>query len=130
MDYGAYQFRAVFKDAAVLPPYKGSTFRGVFGRALKAVTCALRREDCTTCLLLHQCVYAKVFEISFASCEQGRPSPPHPFVREPPLTLQTHFEPGESFDFSLLLFGQTNQYLPYCQGSSRPCGWRRRAISS
>jgi CRISPR/Cas system endoribonuclease Cas6 (RAMP superfamily) len=112
MDYGSYQFRAVFKDEAVLPPYKGSTFRGVFGRALKAVTCALRREDCTTCLLRQQCVYAKVFEV-LASDERGRPSPPHPFVIEPPITLQTHFTAGEAFDFSLLLFGRANQYLPY-----------------
>jgi hypothetical protein len=44
---------------------------------------------------------------------KGRPSPPHPFVIEPPLSDQTEFEPEESFDFSLLLFGEANQYLPY-----------------
>jgi len=40
-------------------------------------------------------------------------SPPHPFVIEPPLTTETHFQKGDSFDFQLILFGQTNDYLPY-----------------
>jgi CRISPR-associated endoribonuclease Cas6 len=113
MRYGEYQFRAVLLDKAILPPYKGSTFRGVFGRALKAVTCALKREDCATCLINRQCVYIKVFDSPVGLPGNGRPSPPHPFVIEPPLSDQTAYEPGESFDFSLLLFGEANQYLPY-----------------
>ncbi|MBW1910794.1 MAG: CRISPR system precrRNA processing endoribonuclease RAMP protein Cas6 [Deltaproteobacteria bacterium] len=40
-------------------------------------------------------------------------SPPHPFVIEPPLTTETHFQEGESFDFHLLLFGESNNNLPY-----------------
>jgi hypothetical protein len=113
MLYGEYHFRAILSDRAILPPYKGSTFRGVFGRALRSVTCALKREDCATCLLNRQCVYAKVFDSPTSISGTGRPSPPHPFVIEPPVSGQTEFEPGESFDFSLLLFGQANQYLPY-----------------
>jgi hypothetical protein len=34
MLYGKYQFVCRFQDDASLPCYKGSTFRGVFGRAL------------------------------------------------------------------------------------------------
>jgi hypothetical protein len=113
MLYGENHFRAVLTDRAILPPYKGSTFRGVFGRALRSVTCALKREDCGTCLLNRQCVYAKVFDSTMDLPGKGLPSPPHPFVIEPPVSGQTEFEPGESFDFSLLLFGQANQYLPY-----------------
>jgi hypothetical protein len=113
MLYGAYRFYAILKDDAVLPPIKGSTFRGVFGRALKEVVCALKRQECPNCLLRHQCIYLKVFEPHPDSAEGGRPSPPHPFVIEPPLTQRTHFSAGEGFDFTLLLFGQANQYLPY-----------------
>jgi len=51
MLYGKYLFSSVFEDDAVLPYYKGSTFRGVFGHALKKVVCALRRQDCYGCLL-------------------------------------------------------------------------------
>jgi hypothetical protein len=110
---GEYQFRAIFADEARLPAFKGSTFRGVFGRALKAVVCALKRQECPDCLLRQQCVYTRVFQHVAAPGEEGRPSPPHPFVISPPLTSRTIFAQGEPFDFTLLLFGEANQYLPY-----------------
>ncbi len=110
---GEYAFQAVLADEAFLPLYKGSTFRGVFGRALKAVVCALKHQECQDCLLRRQCIYTRVFETPPDSREPGRPSPPHPFVIEPPDTLKTHFLAGEDFNFTLLLFGPANQYLPY-----------------
>jgi len=116
MLYGAYLFSCLFENDAVLPYYKGSTFRGFFGRALKKVVCALRRRDCSECLLRHKCIYSQVFETpsSYEETKDTRiASPPHPFVIEPPLTPETHFSNGDHFDFQLLLFGQTNEYLPY-----------------
>ena len=116
MLYGKYKFLCVFNDDAILPYYKGSTFRGVFGRALKKVVCALRRSDCSECLLRHKCVYSRVFEThsSYNETKDTRiAAPPHPFVIEPPPTTETHFSNGDHFDFHLLLFGQTNEYLPY-----------------
>jgi len=112
MLFGRYQFHGIFQDAALLPVFKGSTFRGVFGVALKKVVCALRQQECGVCLLRSQCLYSRVFETPRES-GSGRPSPPHPFVIEPPVTPQTHFHPGEPFDFQLLLFGWANDYLPY-----------------
>lgn len=62
------------------------------------------------------CVYSLVFETP-SSAQESKDSriasPPHPFVIEPPLTTETHFQNGDSFDFQLLLFGQANDYLPY-----------------
>ncbi|MDO9559805.1 MAG: CRISPR system precrRNA processing endoribonuclease RAMP protein Cas6 [Syntrophales bacterium] len=150
MLYGRYIFFCTFKDDAVLPEYKGSTFRGVFGHALKKVVCALRREDCSDCLLRSRCVYALVFETpqpinafdrspaafnpssevssvnaaAFQNETMRRSSapgtvrqrvaaPPHPYVIEPDATPQTRYRQGESFDFTLLLFGHANDYLPY-----------------
>jgi CRISPR/Cas system endoribonuclease Cas6 (RAMP superfamily) len=116
MLYGAYRFSCVFETDAVLPYYKGSTFRGVFGQALKRVVCALKRKDCSDCLLRHKCIYFQVFETPSSSEETKDTrlaAPPHPFVIEPPLTTETHFKQGDPFDFQLLLFGQTNEYLPY-----------------
>jgi len=37
--YGKYAFSCILLDDAHLPPFKGSTFRGVFGHALKKVVC-------------------------------------------------------------------------------------------
>jgi len=116
MLYGKYRFRSRFKSDAVLPYYKGSTFRGVFGHALKKVVCALKQQVCSECLLKDRCVYALVFE----SAETIRlptgsriAHPPHPFVIEPLLTTETFFENGSDFDFALLLFGEVNHSLPY-----------------
>lgn len=130
MLFGRYVFTCVFHGEAFLPEYKGSTFRGVFGHALKKVVCALRREDCRECLLRSRCVYAFVFETLPPDAPlpaEVNPSeapvtgvsrrrvaaPPHPYVIEPDAGVQTHYRPGESFVFNLLLFGRANEYLPY-----------------
>jgi len=116
MLYSTYRFFCTFKNQAYLPPYKGSTFRGVFGRALKQVVCALKKQECGQCLLRKQCIYALVFETGCAlEMPKGSKivSPPHPFVIEPPLSTTTQFSAETSFDFNLVLFGKINQSLPY-----------------
>ncbi|MDY6842593.1 MAG: hypothetical protein SVW57_00685 [Thermodesulfobacteriota bacterium] len=117
MLYGKYFFASTFEDNAVLPFYKGSTFRGVFGLALKKVVCALKRQDCRDCLLREKCVYSFVFETPIQSDKSKElkkiAAPPHPYVIEPPDTTRTHFKKGEPFDFALILFGKANNYLPY-----------------
>lgn len=116
MLYGRYTFRCEFQTDALLPPYKGSTFRGVFGIALKNIVCALRRQECENCLLNTDCIYPLVFETHLtqkSSSGAKAVSPPHPFVIEPPESFQTDFKKGDYFSFSLLLFGQMNRNLPY-----------------
>jgi len=117
MKYGKYHFFCVMKNDAYLPQYKGSTFRGVFGRALKKVVCALKQQECSQCLLKQRCIYALAFEtsISLKNTPQSSriASPPHPFVLEPPLTTKTKFSKGDLLDFNLLLFGEMNNSLPY-----------------
>ena len=88
MLYGKYRFNCRFENVAVLPPYKGSTFRGVFGSALKKVVCSLKRQECTKCLLRQRCLYSLVFETGIAinlPDNSKMSSPPHPYVIEPPL---------------------------------------------
>jgi hypothetical protein len=115
MRFGKYLFRNVLRDEAILPPYKGSTFRGAFGGALKRVVCALKREECRGCLLASRCIYARTFELVQDNSRQKKrlAAAPHPYVIEPPLFGATHFQPGETFDFTLLLFGEANDFLPY-----------------
>lgn len=117
MRFCTYCFSSVFETDAMLPEYKGSTFRGVFGHALKKVVCALKHQECHECLLREKCVYAFVFEIPAADAHTDAPkrlaAPPHPYVIEPPETTKTHYRTGDPFDFSLLLFGKANEYLPY-----------------
>lgn len=113
MLYGKYTFHLLLESEALLPPFKGSTFRGVFGVALKKVVCALKQQECENCLLRERCLYTTVFEIPSPPDSKGTPSPPHPFIIEPAMTQQTHFQAGEGFVFSLILLGRSNDYLPY-----------------
>lgn len=116
MLYGKYQFLCRLENEAYLPSFKGSTFRGVFGHALKKVVCALKRQECHECLLKERCVYALVFETQAVlqpKADSRFTAPPHPFVIEPPRTAATMYKPGSAFDFNLLLFGAVNHSLPY-----------------
>jgi len=133
MRYGRYRFVVILEDDAILPEYKGSTFRGIFGHALKKVVCALKRQVCEDCILREKCVYALVFETTSMHMEDqtlgaGNPTetpttgggirkriaaPPHPYVIEPPGDTQTLYQKGDVLDFTFLLFGSVNEYLPY-----------------
>ena len=62
MQFGKYQFKCTLQKDAYLPPYKGSTFRGGFGSALKKVSCTVRHGECANCLLAGRCLYARTFE--------------------------------------------------------------------
>jgi hypothetical protein len=116
MKTGNYSFHITLEEPAFLPFYKGSTFRGVLGHALRRIICALKHTTCPECMLKSHCAYALVFETRHA-----RPSPdgtrisdaPHPLVIEPPLTLRQTFAKGDSLHCNLLLFGEINQHLPY-----------------
>jgi hypothetical protein len=115
MLYGNYDFSCRLENEAILPAYKGSTFRGVFGHAMKRVVCALKQQECDQCLLQQSCLYSIVFEkMPVKNQEFSRiAAPPHPFVIEPPLTTQAHFPAGSQLEYSVLLFGEVNNSLPY-----------------
>jgi len=116
MEFGHYTFLIRLEDDALLPPYKGSTFRGLLGHALKRVTCALKRQECRTCILRSNCTYAMVFETAHSvPLPPGAriSAPPHPMVLEPPLTEQTEFSKGDTLECGLILFGKINRNLPY-----------------
>ena len=114
MRTGIYRFHCTLNQDAVLPPYKGSTFRGGFGVALKRTVCALKRQECPSCLLRESCLYHRVFEPKPSQLPRQRlAAAPHPYVIRPPLDTQRHYPEGASFDFELLLFGDLNQSLPF-----------------
>jgi len=111
-----YNFVLTALDPLSLPPYKGSTLRGVFGHAFKRVVCARGRQDCAGCLLRTGCPYASVFESrppDDADVKRVQAAIPRPFVIEPPLTEQTYFAPGEELAFRLVLVGRAIDLLAY-----------------
>ena len=114
MLYGTYRFHCSLQGDALLPPYKGSTFRGAFGIALKRAVCVARTQECPGCLLAGRCIYARTFEAGTVDTQNRvKATPPVPYIIEPPLDTRTRFNQGEAFDFSLILLGEANASLPY-----------------
>jgi hypothetical protein len=116
MQLGNYRFICRFTEQAFLPVFKGSTLRGLFGLGLKKAVCVLKHQQCPACLLKDRCLYTRVFDthlLEAGSTEKRGAGRPHPFVIEPPATTQTDFQPGETLECGLLLFGPYNSQLPY-----------------
>jgi len=99
----------------VLPRHKGSVIRGALGASLKQISCALRHQRCSTCILREQCIYVSFFE-------RLPPAPgspkwlnvrPNPFVLEPPDIEIQDLNPDTRFSFNILLFGKANEFLPH-----------------
>ncbi|MEA3468995.1 MAG: CRISPR system precrRNA processing endoribonuclease RAMP protein Cas6 [Thermodesulfobacteriota bacterium] len=109
-----YTFHCRFKTEARLPGYLGSTLRGALGWGLKRTSCALKRQQCETCLLREQCAYAWIFETERYKAGDGRiiNARPHPFVLQPEMNCAGHREQGTDLNFSLLLFDRANEFLP------------------
>jgi hypothetical protein len=99
-----------------LPEYKGSTFRGGFGNALKKALCMTKTFDCPPCLLQQNCQYISIFEPrvnkTVADLLRIGRDAPHPFVLEPPLSEQREFKKGERFIAGLVLIGKAIDLLP------------------
>jgi CRISPR-associated endoribonuclease Cas6 len=116
INYNVYRLELLPEERILLPPYKGSTFRGAFGTVFKRIVCALKQRDCEECLLSGKCVYAYVFESRPEKRVHifGRVNTiPRPFVIEPPEDEKTEFYSGERIEFALLLVGRAADYLPY-----------------
>lgn len=99
-------------DDLELPEFKGSTFRGAFGRTLKKVICIRRGQDCDSCIIKGTCAYTFIFETETYFGKDDR-SLPRPFVLQMPEENKQNFASGEKFAFGLTLIGRGIDYLPY-----------------
>ncbi len=64
LDIARFEIHLRPRVDAVLPPFLGSTLRGAFGHALKAIVCLMPHGDCARCFLVDRCLYPKIFETS------------------------------------------------------------------
>jgi len=97
-------------------PIQGGDLRGSFGAAFRRLVCVIRKEDCTTCILKGNCLYAALFTPSpppdFPDAAKFSSAPP-PYVLNPPLTNRQSFRPGSTLGFDLVLMGRAIDALPY-----------------
>lgn len=113
------RFRALYKvgrQGLFLPPFKGGTFRGVFGSVLREVACTCPQDRNGYVSNHHDhCVYAYLFETQ--AKQEAAPARsenvPRPFLFIPPENDKTFYAPGETVWLGFSLFGKGIEYLPY-----------------
>jgi hypothetical protein len=109
------------QSEAVLPTLIGSTLRGAFGHALKAISCSVKHQDCEKCFLSEVCLYSTVFEPTSSSKIKDIP---RPFIFDPPIppftrdisenqTLKLRIAEKGKISFGLTLIGESVKKLPY-----------------
>jgi hypothetical protein len=106
---------------AILPALIGSTLRGAFGHALKAISCSVEHQNCEKCFLSEACLYPTIFEPTSNSKIKDFP---RPFIFEPPIppftreisetqTLKLRVAAKGIISFGLTLIGEAVRKLPY-----------------
>lgn len=109
-------FEIKAENDVILPDYKGSTFRGVFGYVFKDVMCISYESVCETCNFDAVCMFKKIFDSpppSNSSRLKNYSSVPHPYVIEAPLETKNFYKKNEIIKFSLILIGQAIFLFPY-----------------
>jgi CRISPR/Cas system endoribonuclease Cas6 (RAMP superfamily) len=95
---------------------KANMLRGGFGHAFRCLCCIPQCKDTKACPLAATCPYKAVFEpappLGSERLSKNQDIP-RPFVFRAPQTPQTRFEPGQTFEFHLVLIGRALDFLPY-----------------
>lgn len=138
----AHQLRFVFEVTTPLElqANKGSALRGALLGALRNHFCILpgrgaaQAEDsplCAVCDTVSACPIAYLMANRDAAQVLGRGQEvPHPYVVEPPLSRQTHYQPGERLEFGLLIFGAALATFPYLLRAAQEMGRRGVGLGS
>ena len=118
------RYRVVFEalEPLDLPSYLGSTLRGAFGHAFRAVACPAPRD--LHCPAPAQCPYHLIFETSpppGSEALRTHEEIPRPFVISPSGSVQpapgqagrNEFQRGDEISFELVLIGRAQEFFPY-----------------
>lgn len=110
-----YQFNFKIQQKLHLPDYAGSTLRGVFGHALREISCTTDLPNCKSCPLQKTCPHALIFDpLPTETKVKGQFSEiPHGYSVEPPLVGGRTYQEGEIVRFHFVLIGKLQQYLPF-----------------
>ena len=114
LSYHRYQFNLTLETPLRLDFYSGSLLRGVFGQALRKVSCMTKLKDCRECPLYRSCPYTTVFEMPppLQHNLQAFSQIPNPYLIEPPPLGAKVYQAGEPLSFSMVLIGPAIAQLP------------------
>lgn len=120
-----YRFTIKPKRELILPPYKGSTLRGVFGRGLRNLLCPDINRKCKECMAQDMCVCSYVFETSIVSEIKGQKKiidVERPYIIEPPLDPINYYGLDDRLAFDFILIGPAVDYIHVCIKSFKERG--------
>ncbi|MBI2863669.1 MAG: CRISPR system precrRNA processing endoribonuclease RAMP protein Cas6 [Chloroflexi bacterium] len=106
-----FEVRAI--DPILLNEHKGSALRGALFNALRGRFCHNREvASCHPCPLHATCPICTLVATVDEGGQRGA-DPPRPFVIDPPLDQKTYYQPGDTLEFGLTLFGDGLKLFPY-----------------
>lgn len=108
MKIASFGFHLRPKNVLYLPKFKGSTFRGTFGRVLKKSICVIKNTDCRKCILSERCAYPYLFETS----DEDHTPMLRPYVFQIP-DFKNEYGADEILKVGLVLYGKAIQYISY-----------------
>ncbi|MDD2725263.1 MAG: CRISPR system precrRNA processing endoribonuclease RAMP protein Cas6 [Methylovulum sp.] len=114
LSFHRYQFNFTLDTPLHLDFYAGSLLRGVFGHALRKVSCMTKLKVCPECPLYRTCPYTTVFEMPppLNHHLQAFSQIPNPYLLEPPPLGKKTYPAGDTLSFSMVLIGPALAQLP------------------
>lgn len=92
-------------EDALLPEFKGSTFRGAMGWHLKKAVDNLNP--------IYEFIFETEGDENNPDVLKGVKRIPHPFVQHPPLSNKRFYQSGEIITIGLTLIGYAHNFLPF-----------------
>lgn len=99
-----------------LPAFKGSALRGAWKYVLTRAYCPATPEE------RQDPHHAETCPACYLTERENDPEARKPYAFRPPLTRETHFPPGATFSFGMVLFGPAWLLLPYVISAVKQIG--------
>lgn len=109
MKLSRYQLNFTAQEKISFKQFPGSALRGVFGDALKAISCVTQREHCQGCTQKTNCAFPQVFKTTKLE-KQRLTQVPQPLILDAS-EVPNKINRGESFTLYLTLIGASQQYI-------------------
>lgn len=110
-----YHFKYVAQQRFPNFVFSTSLWHGVFGNALRQISCVMPNTKCEQCLLMHQCHYSFLFRgtrPANSSFMKKYSHIPVPYCFQDLVEHKQTLEIGEHFSITMVLIGKANQTLP------------------
>jgi len=110
------RIRVVFEaiNPLVLPPYKGSAFRGSMGESFRNTVCLFPGMKCELCNDRFICRFSQFYNSYVPETHphsRKYSKSPHPYIIDPIPGSEVVFKPGDIFGFDLTLIGNVEDRL-------------------